>query len=416
MDKLTVDFLNLTKESIHRNYTGEAYDYSETDWNSIVKVAKETGMLGIVFKRLKELSKQNKTLERLVASQGDIVIRNGVGEFKKKECLKKVISAATDGNVPVLLFKGVVISELYPEPAMRFSADTDMYIDETERDRMVDILTRLGYEFDELESNDDVVKYYLPKLHYIELHSKLWSYHRGAKVKEIEKMNLTDKRRHGVYDGIECDTIDYGEQLIFLMFHLCKHLICEHASIRFLTDIILFFYAHYDEMDLKLFKSRLLLIEYWKFFSLLYEIAVRYLGFERLPEMEELKPEPYDEKKAEATIVELMLTNRDDFDNQNVCQLVYNMMPYLMGEYKEKEQLSKNEKRLAYLFPGVKEFPKEFGYVQKCPVLLPIGWIHRIVKYTFDVTFKKGERIRGVVRMDKVDARVERLRKIGLIE
>ncbi|MBO4679613.1 MAG: nucleotidyltransferase family protein [Lachnospiraceae bacterium] len=416
MDKSIRDFLNLIKESIHKDYKGVEYDYSETDWDSVVKMATETGMIGIVFKRLKELSLDDEYLKSVVSSFGTVVLRRGIAEIKKKECLKKVVSAARVENVPIAVFKGVVISELYPESAMRFSSDSDFYIDESERNRMVEVLLKLGYLFDKEDSNDDVIKYYLSNQHYIELHSKLWSYHRGAKVRILEKMKLTDKRRHGVYDGVECDIIDYGEQMVFLMFHLCKHLICEHASIRFLSDIMLFFYAHYDEMDLELLKNRLLSLDYWSFFSLLYEISVRYLGFERLQAMEDLNPEEYHEENAEATIIELTLTNRDDFDNQYLCQFVYNMMPYLMGEYEEVELLSKNGKRLAYLFPSVKNFPKEFGYVQKCPILLPVGWIHRIIKYSFDVTFKKGERMRGTVRMSKVDERVKRLKRIGLVK
>ena len=92
------------------------------------------------------------------------------------------------------------------------------------------------------------------------------------------------------------------------------------------------------------------------------------------------------------------------------------MMPYLTGDNSEKDKLSKREKRVKYLFPGVKDFPEEYGYVKKCPILLPVGWIHRIVKYAFDRTFKKGERIAGSVRMSKVDEKVNRLRKMGLFK
>ena len=416
MEKKIRDYLNIIDESLHGNPKDEPYDYSNTDWEEAIKLAAGTGMLGIIFKRLKTLSAEYDTLKRPLSGIEMSVFSMGIAEAKKKNILKDILKTAREENVPVLLFKGIVLSSLYPEPSMRFSSDTDMYIDESERQRMVDILVRMGYEYDSEDSNENVVKYRLPKRHYIELHSKLWSFVKGTKIDMLERMKLTEKRVHGTFDGVECDTIDYAEQLIFLMFHLYKHLMFEHATIRFVTDIMLFFYAHYQEMNLPLLRDRMAFLEYWDFFSTLYEISVRYLGFERLPEMEALDPAPYDDLAAEAAINEFMLLNRDDFDEQNLFQLTYNMMPYLTGDNSEKDKLSKREKRVKYLFPGVKDFPEEYGYVKKCPILLPVGWIHRIVKYAFDRTFRKGERIAGTVRMSKVDEKVNRLRKMGLFK
>lgn len=416
MDKNITDYLNLIKESIHKKSVTEVYDYSSTDWPEVVKLASETGMLGIVFKRLKIIAVENEELKKLISSFERAVFMRGIAETGKKNILKEIVRIAREEDIPVLLFKGVVLSSLYPEPSMRFSSDTDMYIDEEYRSRMADIFIRQGYIFDEEESNENVVKYCLPKRHYIELHSKLWSFVKGTKIDLLENMKLTEKRIHGIFDGVECDTIDYGEQLIFLMFHLYKHIMFEHATIRFLTDIMLFFYAHYDSMDLYLLRDRMVRLEYWDFFSQMYEVSVRFLGFERLPAMEALGPAPYDEKAAESSIDELMLLNRDEFDEQNLFQLTYNMMPYLTGDNSELDKRSKNKKRLSYLFPGVKEFPEEYCYVKKYPVLLPVGWIHRLTKYAFDRMFRKGERISGTVRMNKVDEKVDRLRRMGLIK
>ena len=416
MDKNITDYLNLIKESIHKKTVTDVYDYSTTDWPEVVKLASETGMLGIVFKRLKYIAKENEKLKKIVPGFEQAVFMRGIAEARKNNILKELVRIAREENVPVLLFKGVVLSSLYPEPSMRFSSDTDMYIDEEYRDRMADIFIRKGYIFDEEDSNENVVKYRLPKAHYIELHSKLWSFVKGTKIDLLESMKLTEKRVHASFDGVECDTIDYGEQLIFLMFHLYKHLMFEHANIRFLTDIMLFFYAHYDSMDLHLLKDRMIQLGYWNFFSQLYEISVRFVGFERLPAMETLEPVAYDEKAAESSINELMLLNRDEFDEQNQFQLTYNMMPYLTGDNGELDKRSPNKKRFSYLFPGVKEFPEEYCYVKKYPVLLPVGWIHRLFKYAFDRIFRKGERISGTVRMNKVDEKVKRLRRMGLIE
>ncbi len=416
MEKSVKDYLNLIKESIHTDNLTEGYDYSQTDWKKVVKLAADTTMIGIVFKRLKAIAKNNDALRPIVSGMETAIMLRGVSEAGKKSILKNIIKIAREEEVPVLIFKGVVLSSLYPEPAMRFSSDTDMYIDEKYRDKMAGILERLGYVFDREESNENVVKYMLPKKHYIELHSKLWSFVKGTKIDVLEGMNLTEKRVHAAFDGVECDTIDYGEQLIFLMFHLYKHLMFEHAGIRFLTDIMLFFYAHADEMDLNLLKERMEILKYWHFFSQMYGIAVSTLGFEKLPAMEQLKPDPYDEKEAESAIAEFLLLNRDDFDEQNLFQLTYNMMPYLTGDNSRLDKRGKGLERVCYLFPGVKDFPEEYAYVKKCPILLPIGWLHRIAKYSFDRIFRKGERIPGAVRMNKVDEKVERLRQMGLIK
>lgn len=414
MDDYVLDFLCLIKETLNGN-AGKEHDYSKTNWKEVIGLARESSMLGIIFKRLKELDIKDEVMKGYLAETEKYMLSMGIAETIKKGILREICRIAKEEEIPVLVFKGVVLSALYPEPSMRYSSDTDLYINESERQRMVDVLLRLGYEFDEIDSNEHVVKYYLPQKHYIELHSRLWSFVKGTKMDVLDNMKLTEKRIHGVFDGVECDTLDHGEHLIFLMFHLYKHLMFEHATIRFVTDIMLFFRAYYKEMNLARMKEQMVTLEYWDFFSQLYEISVRYLGFERIPAMEELEPTAYDEEAAMLIIRELMLLDRDEFDEENQFQLTYNMMPYLTGDNHEKDKQSKWEKRLHYLFPGVKEFPEEYPYVKKYPILLPVGWIHRILHYVFDQISGK-KRIKGTERMEKVDAKVDRLRKMRLFK
>lgn len=416
LGKEALDLLALVRESIHKDYVGDSYDFSNTDWQTICKLAQDTKLLPIIVKRMKSIPEAKQALGTKLDAYSNMGISLAIRELGKKHMLNMLIAEAKNCNVPVLLFKGVIISQLYPEPSLRISSDTDMYIDEEERDRMTEILMEKGYEFHEEDSNENVVKYLHPSGHYIELHSKLWSFIKGTKIDELQKMGLTNCRVHGIFDGVECDTIAYGEQLIFLMFHLYKHLMFEHANLRFLTDILLFLYKYAEEMDLNILKDRLVFLGYWKCFCNMYGIGLKYLGFDKLEKFESLGIEEYDSDAADAFIEELLLYNLDEEDEEFRFELTYSMTPYLTGDDKTDMGKGASGSMLSYLFPSYKNFPEEYAYVKKCALLLPMGWAHRIIKYVWETKIADKHRMAGTTRLRKVDEKVNRLKSMQIIE
>lgn len=414
MDKHILDFFALVRASIHKDYIDE-YDYSDSDWKQIFNLAMGSKLLPMMGKKLKSIPGAVETFGSTLDAVSNQSVRMAIGEISKKRMLLKLIKDARDKDVPVLLFKGVVLSELYPEPSLRISSDTDMYIDEDERDRMVEVLTQNGYQFHEEDSNENVVKYLHPSGHYIELHSKLWSFIQGTRIDELQKMGLTDCRVHGTYDGVECDTIAYGEQLVFLVFHMYKHIMFEHANLRFITDILLYLYKYIDEIDLKTLKERFVFLGYWKCFCNMYYIGLKYLGFKPLEKLEAIGLEKECDEAEEALIEELLLFYLEEEDEEFQFELTYSMTPYLTGDDKNCAGKGANGSVFSYLFPSYRNFPEEYTYVKKCPVLLPIGWIHRIIKYVWDTKIAKKNRMAGTTRMRKVDEKVARLKKMQLI-
>lgn len=416
LEKSVLDFFALVRESIHKDYKGEPYDYSQVDWNRVHELARDSKLLPIMIRRLKTVPEACAALGDSINGLSMLGIRYAIDEMNKKRLLIKLLNEAKEKDIPVLVFKGVVLSQLYPEPSLRISCDTDLYIDEEIRQKMIDIFLENGYEFHEEDSNENVKKYLHPSGHYIELHSKLTTYIKGTKINTLWDMRLTDARVHGIYDGVECDTIAYGEQLIFLMFHLFKHLMGEHANLRFLTDILLFLYGYIDEMDVEVLKERMVGLGYWKCFCNMYGIGLRYLGFEKLEKLEAVGLEKYNEEAAEALIEELLLYYFDEEDEEFRLDLTYSMTPYLTGDDNDCEGKGANGSMLAYLFPPYKHFPEEYTYVKKCPILLPIGWIHRIIKYVWETKISKKHRMTGTTRLRKVDEKVNRLKKMSIIE
>ena len=65
------------------------------------------------------------------------------------------------------------------------------------------------------------------------------------------------------------------------------------------------------------------------------------------------------------------------------------------------------------LFPSASYIKKMFPYVSRCPLLLPIGWLHRIFNYM--VSSKRDERLDALTTLKIGKERVELLRKYGVI-
>jgi len=79
----------------------------------------------------------------------DRAIGQAVWELRHQQVLTRVHAALADAGVQPVLIKGTALAyALYPDPVLRVRGDTDMLIPLTERKRVHDVFTSLGFERD----------------------------------------------------------------------------------------------------------------------------------------------------------------------------------------------------------------------------------------------------------------------------
>lgn len=85
---------------------------------------------------------------------------------------QEIFDALEKAQIPFILLKGALLKDLYPNPAMRYFTDYDIYVG-SDIDRAEHVLFNLGYEKNSGDDHNDISYFKEPSLH-IELHKDLF--------------------------------------------------------------------------------------------------------------------------------------------------------------------------------------------------------------------------------------------------
>jgi hypothetical protein len=90
------------------------------------------------------------------------------------------------------------------------------------------------------------------------------------------------------------------------------------------------------------------------------------------------------------------------------------MTPYFTGE--KTASKSKWKRKLAVIFPRPKDLQDHHGYARRHPILLPVAWVHRIVKYIYLYVHDTKRTYSATEKLDKAEHRIDLMDKLGLLE
>ena len=133
-------------------------------------------------------------------------------------------------HIPYFIIKGAAVADYYPVPALRTMGDTDLVVHTEDRQRVHEIFLSHGYS-NESHFEDREWIYYKNQMEF-ELHDNL-IYSEVINRKEHEEY-LKDFWKY-VQDGV----LDWNFHLLFLLFHLRKHLMNSGVGFRQFMDVAL---------------------------------------------------------------------------------------------------------------------------------------------------------------------------------
>ncbi|MBU5469490.1 nucleotidyltransferase family protein [Falcatimonas sp. MSJ-15] len=348
----------------------------------------------------------------------------GLKQINRNNATNKILEAAKTENTKAVVFKGMVLAQLYRTPELRVSSDTDILTDRENEDKMVSVLERLGYVKLVDKSKDEVYNYYNEEFsHLVELHFCLWEDFKGERMEILNSLKLDTRTEDVMINGIEVTTLTTEAHLVYMMFHLVKHYILEGANLKFLFDMALFINRYYDEIDWKFFEESMESLSYIEFANSIFYIMVNYMGL-RDDAMSHVKLS----KSKETEAIELSITDTievilDDLlkggvrgDGSSSFQMLGIMTPYLTGET-DNDSDNGLKRKLSIIFPSVKRLDaKRFWYAKKIPLLLPVAWVHKWLNFIFykirhhNGTYSASEKLRAA------DKRITLLKDSGLLK
>ncbi len=311
-----------------------------------------------------------------------------------------------ESGIKSCVLKGITVARLYSMPEARISSDMDILIEENQEQRVFEILTELGYECENRAKHDHHMKARHKIGGLLEVHIALHSVPTNDiilddEIRYNEEFRLVD-------DGIY--SLGVNDALIYLSAHLIKHLINDATGVRQMMDLLLYMKAYESELDWTRYNNLMEKLGYDTLINVVKGIGVRFFGMEfegAITEgngMEELLEDCEiggvfgSAEEDRKQFYHLFVQRRSG--NNNISHSLY--------------RLAKSETNtIRMLFPSLSGMKKRFSYVEKFPILLPFGWIHRIIELVLKQmgVIKQNEKISNVYQR-----RMKMVEKLGMLK
>ena len=356
--------------------------YSKAEIDAIEKIARMQGVWTVVFAVLKKLSQEGR-LDSLVTNlpKWQMEVHLKVMEYTlRQEAMYSFVEEKLSFANPITL-KGDLISDLYADPALRMSGDTDLLVDPKDEKAVLDEFTKAGGEYQARSQNNNQSVCVHPKAGNFAIHVALDT----KEVTEVWYNNLDfgaeEKRKVTLRNGHTVTALGITDGAINMVLHVLKHLISGIAHLKMLGDALLYLSHYAKEIDFSRVDAVMKQLGYTSVYETIKRIGVLYFDFSNLDSSAK-----YD-KLAENFLEDL------DFCAQNgYCEEELT----LYGEYSRqryeayhrknyhsyKKELSKKE-TMRRLFPQKTFLYKEYPILQKHGWVLPFVWVARIFKRVF---------------------------------
>ena len=411
MKKEYIEVLEITRACI-RGMKPELQD--AIAWEKVCSLLKSGKLYSVVYRSMLQLEGELRAPERVLKDWKEYTFSLGFRQLRMITELKKVLQLAEERGIRLVLFKGLALAELYPEPYMRTSSDVDLLVSEEQRYAAEQLLIELGFEKIEKLSKLHVPTYIVDdgnRYLKIELHDRLWEDYEGKQADILKEMQLDNPGRlvRQKVLGIDIITLGHTEHLIYQLFHIAKHLFFEGISLRYLVDIMLFIEAHEKEIDFARVRREIAKLHYENFYNAILKICYDYLG------MRNVVPNSNVENMEvnEMLLNDILERNKLD-DSVKQWETINFLSQYFMRTSVTKS--SDFQQRRKQLLPLPSELNTRYSYAKKFPILLPVAWVHRVVYMINYSSHCKRNNMKTSESIEKAQYRLDLMRKLGITE
>ena len=354
------------------------------DWETVFLLACDSKIDGLLFTTVSELQKPFAPDDEFLSTWKTVAFQKSFRQLNNNIRLFFLLETLeAQGTAPVL-FKGVFLADLYETPSYRFSSDADILLEERHLPAAQRVMESLGYQHIPELSKDAVNVWQMPGELRVELHTLLWEDYRGSRVDSLRDMAL-DKSVHLItLTSFNANVRGMGatEHLIYLMYHLIKHMVYRGVMLRDFLDVSLFVNRHYDELDAERFWDSMKILGYDGFCRDMFGSCVQLFGMNKgfCPQAGESDPHSFLDE-----FMTYCIKNTRDGLNNVASDIIFR------SSLKRTEnsadggtaKVGRLQILLRLCFPGTESLSSHYSYAKRFPILLPFAWIHRALQLAF---------------------------------
>lgn len=386
---------NAEKQFVHilsAGIRGKAADkiYENVEWEEVIDLANKHKVEGIVYLALRKSNLVSKIGEKRLSLLKQKAAITGIGQSRHISGLSIVFNKIIEENIPVIVLKGLVVRDFYPQPDQRTMSDADILVHKDDVEKVKNLLIDMGYIFLE----DHKASHHIALVHHrypvIEVHWNLFK--RDGFSNELEHYErLIWKRAIKVNVGeAEVLSLSYEDLALHLCMHMAAHLAATGFGVRQLCDLVVLVEKKGEEIDWNSFIMKARMYGFEKFSLIMFLLCKKLFDME-IPK--ELEVSSVNNKKYIAALLdeifEAGVHGKKEMANQFATQVAFN--------FEDKDSnptLGAIKRYFRFIFPRIDDMSDKYSYAKKVKVLAPIAWIHHLFsgifasKYTFKDKFE----------------------------
>jgi len=272
-----------------------------------------------------------------------------IRETAQQAFLEKLRADFSAVNIDFMLLKGTHLKALYPQPEMRFMVDMDVLVRAKDLEKAKEILLSNGLTL-HLDNGKDIVFQKKPFLT-VELHRSLFQEDCFMYPYFSSAWDRAEKA-----DGTEYK-MPKNDLYVYTLAHLAEHYLEAGSCFRPMMDLFLLEKSDGEALDFPYIDA-----QFKKIGILPFAKNVRRLQGAMFAGA------PYD---ATLRMMENYIVLGAPVQNAEAAAI------------SAADGTSKTRRLLGSLFPPYKRMLLRYPILKKCPILLPILWVYRIIRLTF---------------------------------
>lgn len=388
MNNTERQFVEVLSAGIRGNIADKVYE--NVDWDEVIDLANKHKVEGIIYLALRKSSLASEVGGERINLLKQKAAITGIGQSRHISRLSTVLNKITEENIQVIVLKGLVVRDFYPQPDQRSMNDADILVHKDDVEKVKQVLIDMGYIYLE----DHKASHHIALVHHqypmVEVHWNLFK--RDGFSNDLEHYErLIWKRAIKVNVGeAEVLSLSYEDLALHLCMHMAAHLASTGFGVRQLCDLILLVEKKNEEIDWNSFIMKARMYGFEKF-SLIMFLLCKELFHMEVPK--ELEVKSVNNKKYVSALIDEIFESgvhgKKEMANQFATQVAFN--------FEDKDSnatLGAIRRYFRFIFPRIDDMSDKYSYAKKFRLLAPIAWIHHLFagiftsKYSFKDKFE----------------------------
>ena len=415
MDQLHEQFLTALRAALRDEPAHALEELTPPQLERLLALAATHQVLPMIYEAVHSLPSVKANCQNVMAACKFPVFRQVTTQAMKTSEFLSLNRHLHASGIQPLVVKGLICRQLYPKPDLRASSDEDVLIRPEWSDRCHRALLDFGMATT-ADAGELACAYEIPYVKpgsplYIELHKHLFPPESGA-YGDFNRFfdGIFDRSIEEQINGVPVRTLDHTDHFFYLICHAFKHFLHSGFGIRQVCDIILYANTYGSRIDWEIVLLNCRQIRAERFVAALLVIGEKYLVFD--PDTACLSRSWRSIQVDENMMLEDLLLSGVYGNATN--SRIHSSTVTLEAVSAQKQGKQAKVNLLSSLFPPAGSIASRFPYLKKAPWLLPVAWVHRIVRYGLET--RRSDSSNATEALKIGTQRVELMRQYGIIE